>query len=124
MSNGKSIMRNEGKDVERVDPRRSYAPAVDIYETQEEILMLADMPGVTLEDVGINFEKSQLTLEGRCDCLADEENDPGFVYVRKFVVPGGIDADKISAELKHGVLTVHLPKHDSLRPRQISVKAG
>lgn len=123
--NGKTeaVKRTE-KDLERFDQARIFAPAVDIFENQDEILMKADMPGVTLESVKIHFEKNQLSMEGSCTCLPEHENDPGFTYARKFVVPGGIDADRISADLKNGVLTLHLPKHDALRPRHIAVSAG
>lgn len=124
MNNKNEVVKRDEEQVERVEQKRTYAPPVDIYEDKKEVLMFADMPGVELEDVNIHFEKNQLTMEGLCACLPDEENDPGFIYTRKFVLPGGIDADKISAELSKGVLTVHLPKHDSLRPRQITVKAG
>ncbi len=120
----KNVAKRETTDVERIERRRTYAPAVDIFENTEEILMYADMPGVTLDEVKINFEKNQLTMEGTCTCLKDYEKDDGFVYTRKFVVPGGIDPDRISAELRNGVLTIHLPKQDSLRPREIAVQAG
>jgi len=118
------VMKRGDERVERVDQKRQYATAVDIFENADELLLVADMPGVTLEEVNIHFEKNQLSLEGHCTCLPEEPEDPGFTYVRKFVMPGGVNADKISAELKKGVLTVHLPKHDSLRPRQIMVHAG
>ncbi len=120
----KNVAKRDVTDVERIERRRTYAPAVDIFENADEILLYADMPGVTLDSVKINYEKNQLTMEGTCTVLKDYEKDDGFTYLRKFVVPGGIDPDRISAELKAGVLTIHLPKHDSLRPREIAVQAG
>lgn len=108
--------------------RPVVTPACDIYENKEEVLLLADLPGVTPETLRINLDDDELTLEAHRD-LAGE----GVVlnaefracdYRRSFVVPTGIDAAKIAAELKDGILHLHLPKSEQVKPRQISVKAG
>jgi HSP20 family protein len=100
--------------------RATFAPPVDIYENKEEILVLADLPGVTAEGLTVNLDKDQLTILARRSVGAKEEVE----YRRVFVVPRGIDADKISANLQNGVLRLVLPKPAALKPRQIDVRAG
>ena len=114
--------------LERTHDRPTIHPLVDIYENDEELLLVADVPGVTRDQISIDLEKNQLTLTARRD------NDPpgtalgqewgGRDYYRAFLVPQGIDADKITAELSNGVLRVHLPKSAAVRPRRIEVRAG
>ena len=116
------------KPVERAERRPVVAPPVDIFENAEKLLLIADFPGVAKDDVAIHFEKGTLTLEGRRKganpgrVLAAETQ--AFDYKRSFGLPQGIDADKISAELQNGVLYVHLPKLEALRPGRIEVKAS
>src|SRR5687768_5965010 len=83
-------------------------PAVDIYENGDEVLLVADVPGVANDQVTIHFDKGQLTIEGR-RAETVQGLAGGFDYRRTFAVPQGIDADKISAELTSGVLQLHLP---------------
>ena len=104
-------------------------PSVDIYENQDEILLLADMPGVGKEDLQVRIDKDVLHLEGR---KSHDETQKGLLtrelapcsYVRSFSIPRTIDGDQISASLDRGVLTVHLPKRESVKPRQIEVVSG
>jgi HSP20 family protein len=111
--------------VQKNTQRPAVAPPVDVYENPNELLVIADMPGVTQENMSIHFERNRLTIEGRrpqpkaSPLLA--ENDLAD-FRRTFLVPQGIDAERISAELSHGVLKVHLPKHASVKPRRIEVK--
>jgi HSP20 family molecular chaperone IbpA len=126
MESDTQMTRRQESRPERVHQRRVAAPPVDIFENAHELLLVADMPGVRQDRINIRFEKNQLMLEGEFE-PGEPENGlelKPFTYSRSFVLPGGIDADKISAELQNGVLQVHLPKHDHLRPRQISVKAA
>ncbi|MBI5513285.1 MAG: Hsp20/alpha crystallin family protein [Deltaproteobacteria bacterium] len=102
---------------ERARQRRTVTPPVDIFENNEELLLVADVPGAPSEAVTLRFERNQLAIEARCEV-------EGFDYVRSFALPGGVDPERIRAELRDGVLTVHLPRHDRLRPRQISVTTG
>jgi HSP20 family protein len=111
------------------DRRQPLPPACDIYENKEEILLLADLPGVTPDLLKIHLDKGELTIEARRQldaqsgsAVTSEHSECDFR--RRFVVPTGIDAAKISAELKNGVLQLHLPKSESLKPREISVRAG
>lgn len=108
------------KTPERADNRQTLVPLVDVFENAEELLLKADMPGVTLEEVTIRLERQQLTLEG----VVRGGSPAELVYNRSFVVPTSIDAEKISAELKAGVLSVHLPKRAEVRPRTVTVTAA
>ena len=106
-------------DSEKTE-RQAFAPPVDIFENKDEILILADLPGVTPADLSVNLDKEQLTIAARRAPAGEE----AFDYRRTFVVPRGIDADKISASLQNGVLRLALPKPAALKPRQIAVTAG
>lgn len=114
--------------AENVRERPAVPPRVDIYENGEEFLLVADLPGVKGDGLSINVENAELTLEATRSSttsgaiLVSEQRDVD--YRRSFVLPQGIDREKIDAELKNGVLRLHLPKSDALRPRQIQVRAG
>ncbi len=118
----------DDKTPEQVQERTWVAPRVDIYENDNEVLLLADVPGVAKESLAINLDKEQLTLEGCVEDPSDGEalgrEYQAVDYRRSFIVPAGIDAGKISADMKDGVLSLHLPKSEALKPRQIEVKAG
>jgi HSP20 family molecular chaperone IbpA len=127
MMNGESIERSKRTDAaEKLHQRPFAAPLVDIYENSDELLIVADLPGVESSDLNVHFEKGQLAIEARLHApvegtvLAAEWRPLDFR--RTFVVPQGINADRISAELHGGVLHVHLPKADSLKPRQIQIR--
>jgi HSP20 family protein len=102
-------------------------PRVDILETEQEILLLADMPGVKPSDVDVRFENGELTIHGRRTAPASpkrrvlSEYEPAH-YHRAFRLAEDVAADRIEAELKNGVLTVHLPKAEATKPRKIAVK--
>ncbi len=98
--------------------RRTFTPPVDVYENDEEILVIADVPGVAPDRVSVRFENETLTLEA-------ERTDFGDVrYERTFRVPPGVDINAVSAEAKHGTVVIHLPKGDRARARQIPVRTG
>ena len=104
-----------------------YRPSVDILEQNDELLVLADMPGAKSDTIDINFEDGELEIYaavaprhvGERECLL-HEYDVGDFY-RSFRVSEAIDAGKISAEYAEGVLTLHLPKAESAKPRKIAV---
>jgi len=104
-----------------------YLPRVDILETDEELFLYADMPGVKPAELDVRFENGELILYGRCPPRQDGnsyllcEYGVGDFH-RTFSISEDIDADKISAELKNGVLTVRLPKTENVKPRRIQVK--
>src|SRR4051794_12913032 len=102
MNTNTNIARASTKAPERVQQRVAAAPLVDVYENQNELLVVADVPGVAKEDVTINLEKGLLSIDAK---------RPGhYDYFRAFLVPQGVDTSKIDAELKSGVLRVRLPK--------------
>jgi len=104
---------------ENMSPKSVHrlTPAVDVLESKDGYLIRADVPGVAQDGFTVNFEKNTLALEGRFD-----QGRNTFAWARSFVLPGGVDADKISAELKDGVLSVTLPKQERLKPRQINIR--
>jgi len=108
--------------------RPVVAPPVDIYENQEQYLVLADLPGVRTDDVQIHFEDGELTIRAsRADVGDGEVLGAEFSaadYVRRFSIPETVDASKIDAKLQAGVLHLTLPKASRVRPRQIAVKSA
>lgn len=103
-----------------------FTPRVDIYEKEDELLLLADVPGVRAEDVDLRYERGELLLHARVrnrqpDQFALQEFETGDFY-RVFHIHESIDSTKIAAECKHGVLTVHLPKVEAARPKQVKVR--
>jgi len=119
-TNTETTIQKRGEErPEKLQQRPTVTPAVDVFENKEELLVFADVPGVEKDDVTVNLEKNQLSLRAKRTV-----NGQAFDYARTFVVPQGIDAEQISAELKLGVLALRLPKSAALKPRQIAVKAG
>ncbi len=107
----------------------TFSPAVDIFETDDRISVLADMPGVKPADLKIDLRDNLLTLIGRVDATTKQNESeilqefvPG-TYYRQFTLSEVIDQAKIDAKLTDGVLRLELPKAERAKPRQISVKA-
>lgn len=105
-----------------------FTPRFDIYEKQDELVLWGDLPGVQAEDLDIQFEKGQLTVQAKVN--PRQENVRYLLaeygvgdFRRTFTVGETIDATKISAELHDGVLTLHLPKTEEVKPRRIEVKS-
>jgi HSP20 family protein len=107
-----------GLDAELPERAVAINPRVDVLETENEYLIFADVPGVRPEDVDIRFEKGELTFHGRRP--AGHEFG-ATAYHRTFAVDDTVSPDKISAELKGGVLTIHLPKIEAVKPKRITV---
>ena len=107
-----------------------FTPHVDIFETDREITLLADMPGVKAKDLSIDLNESVLTLSG--DVETPERNNEVDIlreyrtgkYYRQFTLSEVIDQAKIEAELKEGVLRLKLPKVEAAKPRKIAVKSA
>ena len=105
-----------------------FTPRVDIVETDRELVVYADLPGVRPEDVDLHYENGELVLRGKTQPRRGnqrkllEEYEEGDFY-RVFTIHESIDAQKITAECKGGVLTVHLPKVAAAQPRRINVNA-
>lgn len=129
MSQDKNITPSQPTSAaENTRTRPVVAPPVDIFENAHEYLVLADLPGVSGDDVQIRYEEGELTIRA-----AREERGSGQLlgaeftaadYVRRFSIPETVDAGKIDAKLNHGVLHLTLPKAGRAKPRQISVRAG
>jgi HSP20 family protein len=107
---------------------RYITPPVDIYEMAEGLVVMADMPGVDSNALDIRVDNHLLTMQGTACHVA-----PGDVvyreyelinYFRQFELSDKVDASKISAEFKHGVLTLHLPKAEEAKPRRIEVRVN
>jgi HSP20 family protein len=100
-------------------------PPVDIYETGEGLIVKADLPGVAKENMDIRVENNLLTIRARAAHVAPGEpvyREYGLVnFFRQFELNERVDQSKISAELKHGVLTLNLPKAEEAKPRKIDV---
>ena len=109
--------------------RGSWAPAVDIFETENHDLVIkAEVPGMTREDIEVTVENSTLVLKGtkKFDEEIKEENYRRIersygTFHRSFTLPNTVDATKVSAEYKNGVLTVKLPFREEAKPRTINV---
>jgi HSP20 family molecular chaperone IbpA len=97
-----------------------FQPRVDVYENADELLLLADMPGASAESVNIRYEDELLTLQAQRTAAAD---GPELRFQRAFQVPDTVDPEQISAELKQGVLHVHLRKTAKAKPRTIEIRS-
>lgn len=120
---------NEAPSLVRSGGRPTLVPACDVYENKDEILVIADLPGIEADALKINLEKGELVLEACRDGAAKEGAFLGAEwgsceFRRRFSIPSGIDSSRISADLKDGVLHLHLPKSEALKPRLIAVRAG
>jgi HSP20 family protein len=119
--------RSEQTQTESTRGGLYFTPRVDIYENDQELTLYADVPGVHSEDVDLRYERGELMLHGRVrprerqsDFMLQEYEEGDFYRV--FQIHESIDASKIAAECKNGVLTVHLPKAEAARPRQIQIR--
>jgi HSP20 family molecular chaperone IbpA len=115
---------------EQTRPGALYTPAADIFENENALTLLADMPGVKASDLDIDLRDNVLTLRGRVSAPETEgeqevlrEYRPG-TFFRQFTLAETIDQAKIDAKLTDGVLRLELPKVERAKPRQITVKSG
>lgn len=120
--NNKQVMTQGQNQGNIVEPEKSIfrlTPAVDIYETTTELMVMADLPGV--EESGLRLEVSRgvLTLEAE---IQTAENEQQRGYYRQFRLSERIDSDAGNAALKDGVLTLRLPKIEAAKPKKIAVK--
>jgi HSP20 family protein len=108
-------------------PQLVFTPPIDIFETDEGLVLLADLPGVTAETLELQVQDNKLTLFGRVDAQAPEsarlmhrEYQVGH-FLRSFILSDEVDHERISAKLNHGVLEVMLPRIKRGEPRRIQV---
>ena len=133
-TDSKALQAKEKAEVttsaEQTRPGVVFTPSVDIFETQKEITLLADMPGVKANSLNIDLHENVLSLDG--DVKSPEETDEVDVlreyrtgkYYRQFTLSQVIDQSKIEAAMKDGVLRLRLPKVEAATPRKIAVKTG
>ena len=128
MSERTDLIKKDESMIEKNREIPAVVPLVDIYENDEEILLRTDMPGVEKKDVTINIDNGKLALSGirkfESKGSAQWEEFGNVEYQRTFSVPQTIDVNKIIAELKNGVLSLHLPKSEAAKPRQIEIKTA
>lgn len=129
MSRKAEIVKREPQSLARSEQRPAASPVCDVYENNDELLVGAEVPGVTTDALEVNLENGELSVKARRNVSMDGGTPIVTEYgacdfQRRFAVPGGIDADKVSAELKNGELWLHLPKSEAHKPRQIAVRAG
>jgi HSP20 family protein len=113
------------------DTGRTWAPAVDVAETEEAILVRAELPGMAREDIDIELSGETLTLRGERK-FESEEKKNNLVrierrygkFLRSFTLATPIQTDRVSASYKDGILEVVLPKSEETRPRKVQVVAG
>lgn len=106
----------------------TFTPRVDIVETDDELLLYVDLPGVKPEEVDVRYENGELSLHGRRSAKQSGrpwlwEYETGSFH-RAFRVTENVAPDKIHAEMKNGVMTLHLPKVEAVKPRRIAIKAS
>ena len=113
------------------EPRtsRPRSPAVDILETENELVVKADLPDVGLENIDVRVENQTLSIKRECR-FEEDASVQGYhriersygSFVRSFAVPNSVDTEKVSADYKNGVLTIKLPKKEAAKPRQIKIQ--
>jgi HSP20 family protein len=108
-------------------PARVFVPATDIFETDEALTVILEMPGIDKDKVDVKVENDVLQIEGWIDFSRYEGLQPVYTeynignFARSFQLSSKIDQDRISAELRDGVMTLVLPKSERAKPRKIAV---
>jgi len=115
-------------EAERSQNRKVYLPKIDIYETKEAVILLADMPGVDDKSIEVLLEKNVLSLAGKTESLAFQgytiahaEYDGGD-YHREFTISDEIDKDNIGARVKNGLFRLTLPKAQKVKAKKIAIQ--
>jgi HSP20 family protein len=110
---------------------RPWVPPVDIQETENELIVKADVPDVDMKDIDVRMENGTLTLRGERKFKSDK-NEGGWhrversygTFERVFTLPDSVNAENVKADYKNGVLTITLPKKEIAKPRQIKVEVN
>ena len=133
-TSGKELQAKQKTEVstpaEQTAPGIVFVPAVDIFETEKDINLLADLPGVKSDDLKIDLRDNVLTLSAETSPFEGADEKDIFIeyevgkYYRQFTLSEEIDQGKIEAELKDGVLRLNLPKAEKAVPKKITVKAA
>ena len=124
------VEKTQQADVELAQDKPVFTPATDIYETKDDIEVIADMPGVTEKNINITLENDVLTITGSQTEKHPEAHELlhcGYgngIFRRSFTLTEKINRDAIKAVIKNGVLKISLPKAEETKPKQIAVEAG
>ncbi len=102
---------------------RLASPPVDIFENPDEILLVADLPGVAAEGLEVRLDGSELSIRGAQSASEFAEAPEPLTFVRAFQVPKTIDPEGVKAELSGGLLRLHLAKSEAAKPRKIEIQA-
>ncbi len=131
MAKDQSLTVQEKQELQSRDeqtvPGRFYVPSTDIYEHEEELVVVVEVPGVAREDVAINVENDQLSISARLNFDKYANYQPVYTeynlgnFTRSFHLSNKIDSSAIDAKMKDGVLTLRLPKIPEAKPRKIKV---
>lgn len=112
----------------RVSYQSAFAPSFDVEELKDAYLLRADLPGLTEADVDVTVMGNALTISGKREAEQEREGQRYYViergygaFSRTFSLPDGANLDDLSADLKNGVLTLHVPKRPEVQPRKISL---
>ena len=112
---------------EKTIPGRFFVPATDVYETDDGLTLVMEMPGVSRDNLDVSLEEGVLRVEGRLDPSRYAGHDPVYTeynighYARSFSLSDKIDQEKIAAKLEDGVLTLTLPRSPAAQPRRITI---
>ena len=123
MSTTKEMVQRETTDKpQRLSELPTVIPPVDIFENDDEIMVVADFPGVDPDKVDVHLEGGQIDIEGRQSPATEQAQAlPALMFARSFRVPETVNPEGVTAELKNGVLRVHLKKSEAAKPRRIKV---
>ncbi len=114
-------------DQENTVPTRFFVPETDIFESEDALTVIMEMPGVDKDNVSVDLENDRIQIEGRIAYNLYDEMDPIYTeynighYRRSFTLSSKIDKSRISADLNDGVLKILLPKIEEVKPRKIQV---
>ena len=131
MSDSQELQVQQKREVEKktegTTPGRIFVPVTDIFETPEALTVVLEMPGVDRDSIEASIENDVVTIDGRIDFAKYEGMQPVYTeynvghYARSFEISDKIDQNKISAQMKDGVVTIVLPKAEQAKPRKIQV---
>ncbi len=113
-------MAHEVQVQEKTRPARELAPNVDIFENEQELLVVADVPGLDPNEIGVHVDLPEFRIEAKVQGNSDQP----VVYTRTFRVDERIDPERVKAEYREGVLRVHLGKSAAFRPRRVQVHSS
>lgn len=127
MSESTDLTTRKEEMLESRQELATMAPVVDIFENDDEILLYADVPGVTREKITINVDNGKLEISAirnlQAKGVANWQEFGDVEFKRVFSVPQSIDVSRVNAELKEGVLKLQLPKAEAAKPRKIEISS-